>query len=262
MRYQKSILFLLTFAFLFVFATASADTWYVYTQNGKTLNLRSEYTNEVIGHIPYGTALEPDMSRSTASQAYVTYKNISGYVKWSFLQRNQPVSRKQLAANQASTNMATAIPVVQPTPQIIYVNQPTTGIDANLFTNFFAKNYSAQTQGTAVMRWAPSDQAPIVKTYGSGVSLEVLMENNTWSQVYDEEGKLAGFILSSSLLPAGSSVVSNTSDVSVTGTSDINNTSTVPVAAPVSTPDPFGGATMVQPVSIPLENGQNDGDVG
>ncbi len=44
---------------------AMAETWYVYTANGKTLNLRDEYTNKVIGHIPYGTALTPDMNKST-----------------------------------------------------------------------------------------------------------------------------------------------------------------------------------------------------
>ena len=37
-----------------------AQTVWVYTKNGKTLNLRDEYTNKVIGHIPYGTKLETD----------------------------------------------------------------------------------------------------------------------------------------------------------------------------------------------------------
>lgn len=64
---------------------ARAETWYVYTKNGKTLNLRDEYTNEVIGNIPYGTALEPDSGKSTEKAAYVTYKGVSGFVKWSFL---------------------------------------------------------------------------------------------------------------------------------------------------------------------------------
>ena len=73
-----------------------AETWYVYTKNGKTLNLRDEYTNKVIGNIPYGTALEPDPGKSTEKAAYVTYKGISGFVKWEFLQKFKLSVRKTI----------------------------------------------------------------------------------------------------------------------------------------------------------------------
>ena len=77
---------------------ARAETWYVYTKNGKTLNLRDENTNKVIGNIPYGTALEPDSSKSTEKAAYVTYKGISGFVKWEFLQKDKPKARARATA--------------------------------------------------------------------------------------------------------------------------------------------------------------------
>ena len=70
-----------------------ADTYYVYTENGKTLNLRSVVDNSVIGHIPYGTKLETDNNLSTEKAAYVTYKGVSGYVKWEFLVKNPPKPR-------------------------------------------------------------------------------------------------------------------------------------------------------------------------
>ncbi|MBQ4435639.1 MAG: hypothetical protein II879_06030, partial [Clostridia bacterium] len=61
---------------------AMSETWYVYTANGKTLNLRDPYTNRVIGHIPYGTALEPDSNLSTQTAAYVTYNGVTGFAQW------------------------------------------------------------------------------------------------------------------------------------------------------------------------------------
>jgi hypothetical protein len=83
---------------------AMGETWYVYTANGKTLNLRDEYTNKVIGHIPYGTALTPDMDKSTEIAAYVTYKGVSGFAKWEFLQKTPPKPKK------SSKNTASATP--------------------------------------------------------------------------------------------------------------------------------------------------------
>ena len=74
-----------------------AETYYVYTKNGKTLNLRDEYTNKVIGHIPYGAALEPDPNKSTEISAYVTYKGLSGFAKWEFLQKTPPKARATAA---------------------------------------------------------------------------------------------------------------------------------------------------------------------
>lgn len=88
---------------------AMAETWYVYTANGKTLNLRDEYTNKVIGHIPYGTALTPDMNKSTELAAYVTYKGVSGFAKWEFLQKTPPKPKK----SSNKTTAATPAPVQQ-----------------------------------------------------------------------------------------------------------------------------------------------------
>lgn len=83
---------------LLVPTPVDAQTVWVYTKNGKTLNLRDEYTNEVIGHIPYGTKLETDESKDAQTAAYVTYKGISGYAKWEFLIDHVPPAKKKAAA--------------------------------------------------------------------------------------------------------------------------------------------------------------------
>ena len=77
-------------ALLAVQLSAQADTYYVNTKNGKSLNLRSERNNAVIGNIPNGTMLETDDARSTENAAYVTYGGKSGFVKWGFLSKEPP----------------------------------------------------------------------------------------------------------------------------------------------------------------------------
>ena len=80
-------------ALLFLALTAQADTWYVYTENGKTLNLRSPANKAVIGNIPYGTRLETDNQLSTETAAYVTWAGFSGFVNWSGLVKDPPPER-------------------------------------------------------------------------------------------------------------------------------------------------------------------------
>ena len=91
-RLKKSLLRLLCAVLALCLLTGAAlgDTWYVYTKNGKTLNLRSEYDNSVIGYIPFGTPLTPDEEKSTETSAYVTYGGQSGYVRWNYLVRTKP----------------------------------------------------------------------------------------------------------------------------------------------------------------------------
>lgn len=102
---------------------AAAQTVWVYTKNGKTLNLRDEYTNKVIGHIPYGTQLETDPSKDAQTAAYVTYKGVSGYAKWEFLVNKKPPSKSVTVAKYA-----TPAPVSAPAAQV-YQGTPYT--DAN-----------------------------------------------------------------------------------------------------------------------------------
>ena len=90
---------------------AMSETWYVYTANGKTLNLRDPYTNRVIGHIPYGTALEPDSNLSTQTAAYVTYNGVTGFAQWRFLQKDPP---KPLAGVQTPAPVAVAPAIEAP----------------------------------------------------------------------------------------------------------------------------------------------------
>ena len=87
--HKKRLLPLLTVLLLFA-VSAQAEIWYVKTPNGKSLNLRSEYNNAVIGNIPNGTLLESDDSRSNSTAVYVTWGGKSGFVKRDFLSKEPP----------------------------------------------------------------------------------------------------------------------------------------------------------------------------
>ena len=89
---------------------AHASTWYVYTENGLTLNLRSPEDNSVIGHIPYGTKLEADDGLSTELAAYVSYGGKSGYVKWAFLVKDPPPAKSKSSGKTAAQPKATPAP--------------------------------------------------------------------------------------------------------------------------------------------------------
>ena len=110
MKLKRLLIMLL--AILMIAASAQAGTWYVYTQNGKSLNLRSPENNAVIGNIPYGTKLETNDMLSTETAAYVTWGGKSGFVKWQFLvkdppsQKNSKTSATVTAAPKASTQAA------------------------------------------------------------------------------------------------------------------------------------------------------------
>ena len=176
---------------------ALAETYYVYTENGKTLNLRSATDNKVIANIPYGTELEPDEELSTESAAYVTYKGESGYVKWKYLVKEKPASRKKTAV----TPEPTAMPQQYAQSQTMQTGNIVAGASAYsaLFSGFQMNRRQTTLIQAAPMRWVPDETAPIMRNYQSGQAFEVLVENVAWCQVLDSVSGLCGFIQKSLL---------------------------------------------------------------
>ena len=92
---------------------ALADTMYVQTDDGADLTLRDEVTNAAIGQIPCGTAVTPDIEKSTDQWAYVTYEGTSGFVLWRYLSRKAPDAAPQ-PAPEPQPEPAPADPVTPP----------------------------------------------------------------------------------------------------------------------------------------------------
>ena len=97
---KKTARMILALVLISLCASALAETWYVKTPNGKTVNMRDDRTGQVIGHIPYGTAVVPDDGESTELAAYVTYKGVSGYVRWKYLVRQKPAPYRKASNDQ------------------------------------------------------------------------------------------------------------------------------------------------------------------
>ena len=97
--------------------TALADTLYVHSDEGAGVTLRHEVTNEALTVIPNGTALTPDINRSTDMFAYVTYNGFSGYLLWRYLWRNAPdgTPAQPQETEVPDVPQVTEVPAPQPT---------------------------------------------------------------------------------------------------------------------------------------------------
>lgn len=151
-----------------------AETWYVYTKNGKTLNLRDEYTNKVIGNIPYGTALEPDTGKSTEKAAYVTYKGKSGFVKWEFLQKTKPKPRKKTTEKASSEGVP-----YQANSGVPYQGQQAASFQITARGAYI--QYASGTKGAgdkwASLRVSPSDTVVITADVPKGKKIDYWVIN-------------------------------------------------------------------------------------
>ena len=101
---MKKTVFLMLVALLLVLSAVAlaATAWYVKTPNGKTVNIRHDQTGEVIGHIPYGTAVYPT-EESTETAACVTYNGVTGYVSWKYLVKDKPAAYKAASSSKKQT---------------------------------------------------------------------------------------------------------------------------------------------------------------
>ena len=107
---MKRAKWLLALLALIVFTVpALADSFFVLFDEGMAVRVWDEYTNEVLGYIPSGAALEPDPQKSTELAAYVTYEGVSGFVLWRYLTRT--------ASGEPAPAVETEAPAPEPTPE-------------------------------------------------------------------------------------------------------------------------------------------------
>ena len=161
---------------------ASADTMYVNTSNGKSLNLRDYPSKDgnIISSLPYGSAVEVDTGFVGGSWAHVYLSGVEGYCMYRYLTDYQP----------------------GPKPKPTKTATPTQRTD--LYSNFVDCNYNASVRpsspgGYVHMRWAPSKNQPVHRDYYNGDNLLVIAQNGEWCQVYDQASNQSGFMMASCL---------------------------------------------------------------
>lgn len=183
--------------------TATA-TMYVYTENGKGLNVRkAPYVgNNIIDVAPFGSAVTV-LRFLDGGWACIQWKQYSeAYVQSRFLQWTNPrtyTTPQPTATPTPTPYLVTAAPYYYTTPEPAYTD--TLAVlnaefrTARLVTPFTVIVRPSRASGWVNMRWAPSKDTEVLATYRSGAQLTVIAETQSWYQVADPNTEATGFIM-------------------------------------------------------------------
>ena len=166
-----------------------AGEYYVYTENGKGLNVRETPGGKVVGSLKYGSRIYVE-TFSDENWALITFRYDNGYgmgdyaafVNRRFLRKSKPPARtgtkKETPAptdpfNDMNAEYRSAVHVEKPYQVIL---RPT------------------RVSGWVPMHWGPSNETEIVATYKANSVLTVIHETNNWLQVQDDTTGNVGFI--------------------------------------------------------------------
>lgn len=181
------VIVLMTMTVSTVFAMVGNLTMYVYTSNGKTLNLRQQPSTDspILANIPYGAAVQVYQPYNSTWYS-IGYNGTNGYVMSKYLVANPPGPK----------------PTAKPTPTA----KPDNTLSNSMYDGFTATYYEAQVRpnspsGYVNLRWGPSLYADIHSRYHMNDVLTVMSQNNTWCQVLDETNHVMGFMMRKFLAP-------------------------------------------------------------
>ena len=162
--------------------SADANEYYVYTENGKALNVYEEPGEKVVGSLEVGTKVQvvAKISDAWTLIMYTYDKDGSGkgewpaYVNTRFIIGIAPEDLK--AALEEETQALTGDPV--------------TDINNEFLSAVNVQEYRIKTRPARVtswvpMRWVPSETGIIIHQYKAGEELIVLKELNHYLQVKD-----------------------------------------------------------------------------
>lgn len=169
---------------------ASEGYYYVYTENGKGLNVRSTPGGDVVGSLKYGTRIYCyyrdggngwaliDYYYNNPGYGYGTY---AAYISSRYLRKNKPPARN----SGSSSSSASADPVAEINAEFK---------SAKKVTPFVVTVRPTRASGWVNLRWAPSKSAELMATYKQNEKLLVIKETNNWYQVEDQDTGDVGFI--------------------------------------------------------------------
>ena len=178
---------------MFLPAIAAADgeqTMYVYTDNGKPLNVRSDPMkgNNVIGSLEYGDSVSVRMTMANG-WAVIDWPKAAqkvAYVQSRFLMTSKPAAK---TAAKTTTSTTTAS---DPAKALSQMNAEfATGKKVSPYT---VVSRPSRASGWVNLRWAPSTEAERIATCPQGKELTVIAELKHWYQVQDPATGMIGFI--------------------------------------------------------------------
>ena len=170
---------------------ATAGYYYVYTENGKGLNVRNTPGGQVVGSLKYGTRIYCYYNDNGWALIDYTY-DMPGYGKGTyacFVSSRYLRKTKPPARNSGSTATATVTPAAGLLDEI----------NAEFATAKKVEPYKVivrptRASGWVNLRWAPSVNAELLATYGANSQLLVIAETDNWLQVEDQDTGSVGFI--------------------------------------------------------------------
>ena len=171
----------------------SAGYYYVYTENGKGLNVRDTPGGEVVGSLKYGSRIYCYYRDGGTGWALIDYKyNKAGYgygtyacfISSRYLRKSKPEPRNSGKSSSSSEAAATDVATE--------IN--TEFRSAKKVIPFAVTVRPSRAGGWVNMRWAPSKSAEILATYKANEKLLVIKELKDWYQVEDQDTGDVGFI--------------------------------------------------------------------
>ena len=177
-------------------AEDNGSVMYVYTGNGKGLNVRSSMSlteDNYITSLPYGTKVFT-YGTPQPGWTYIEIGNISGYVMSRYLVKNKPAPYDGSSGSSASeadprnfdTRAATTVEQIN-----------TLLISATAVTPYIVTVRPTRASGWVYMRWIPSRNAEQVATFAANKQLIVIAELKDWLQVQDPDSGKVGFVYKS-----------------------------------------------------------------
>ena len=172
----------------------SAGYYYVYTENGKGLNVRATPGGEVVGSLKYGTRIYCYYKDGGNGWALIDYTyNMPGvgkgtyacFISSRYLRKSKPPARNSSGSASGSSSKA--------------AEDITTEINTEFRSAKKVKPFSvtvrpSRASGWVNLRWAPSKNAEIMATYKANDKLLVIKETDNWYQVEDQDTGDVGFI--------------------------------------------------------------------
>ncbi len=174
-------------------AESQGTEMYVYTANGKGLNVRSSMSTtekNFIDSLPYGSKVFA-YGNPKPGWTYIEYGNKSGYVMSRFLLKYKPAPFDPGSAPAPDSNSfdtRTAVSVEQ-------IN--TLLVSARSVTPYSVSVRPTRSSGWVYLRWLPTRNSQQMATFGANYQLTVIAELKDWYQVQDPATGKVGFVYKS-----------------------------------------------------------------
>lgn len=186
---------------------AQADGWtmFVYTENGKALNVRSSMetgSENIIGYLAYATPVTV-YSYGVGGWAQIANGAGSAYVMSRYLVSHQPPPVSQISTPRPQGNSST--PKTTPSPAASTSTKDAVTVEeinsllrnARVVTPYQITVRPPRASGWVYVRWVPSRNARPLATYPADSQLTVLAELKDWYQVQDPANGCVGFVYKS-----------------------------------------------------------------